>query len=111
MDINAGGRVTRSAVPRYYPARHTAVELRFQEHQYSHLTAQLHKLHPPATLPMTTRVLKLPCTAYGIPELHDRWCLPPWILHGGVFRQLDALNMNIELGVVRRVRGEYDSYF
>ena len=60
---------------------------------------------------MTTRVLKLPSMAYGIPALHDRWCLPPWIPRGGVFRQLDALNMNIEFGVVRRVRGEYDSYF
>ena len=42
------------------------------------------------------RIFKIPCTAYGIRELHDYRCLPPYIpAGGGVFR----------------ARGKYECYF
>ena len=34
----------------------------------------------PLLLEQQRRIFKLPCMAYGVGELHDRWCLHPQIL-------------------------------
>ncbi|EDR05231.1 uncharacterized protein LACBIDRAFT_329918 [Laccaria bicolor S238N-H82] len=87
-----------SKMTRYYLARQTAVEPLIQGPQYA--------LDQPPNCPATsTCISKLPCTSYDIPELHNRWCLLPWIPRGGgISRQLDALHINIELRVVCRGR-------
>ena len=50
----------------------------------------------PPLLEQRRCIFKLPCTAYGVRELHDYWCLPPYIpAGGGIFR----------------ARCKYDCYF
>ena len=75
------------------PDRTTAIALLLQQRRIS-------KFAP--NYPVRLRACKN-CRLFVSPSLHPA--------HGGAFLQFNTLHRNFELGVVRRTRGEYGSYF